>query len=491
MQGFQRNDSGAGNKRVTDRPFSVAFGRHSGTRPALADDVERLTHARLRDESQRAAGRIRDEFGTGAFVVIRAEPSVRFVVTLFGTMYSGNTPVPIDPRTPETIVGAMLDSCNTSRVLAPLSVCDFEGFAPLDAPDSNRPALVMFTSGTTGAPKGVIMTHRNLARSCDAVSDYLRYREFPTSLSILPLHYSYGLIAQLLAQLYIGGYVRIMAGLRNPLAFCRAVADERIETFCGVPSTFLTLAKFHRLAPIELPTLRVVCSAGAAFEASVYDTIKMMCPNATVFNNYGMTEACPRLAYISDRDERFISGCVGRPMAGVEAIVIEDGTGRRLPDGERGILAVRGPNICPGYLNDAKSTRAAFTEDGFLITGDVAHLDAGYIYIHGRVDDMFNVAGEKVSPLEIEAVINRLPEVECSAVVGMRDTVRGSVPVAFLKTREPVSASRITGALTDQLTPNKLPVAYYEVAALPMTPNGKIQRRSLEPRSELVIRKID
>ncbi|MCC6201494.1 MAG: acyl--CoA ligase [Gammaproteobacteria bacterium] len=462
-----------------------------GERPALADDTDRVTHTQLHVAARRAAGRIREEFGSGGYVLLAAEPSVRFIITLLGTMYSGNTPVPIDPVTPAPTLEAIRAQCRASRLLEPLAAGDCEHAPSRDAPDAQLPALVLFTSGTTGSPKGVLMTHQNLLRSCDVIAGYLGYHEFPTSVSVLPLHYSYGLISQVLSQLYVGGYVRIMAGLRNPLVFAKTVEGERIETFCGVPSTFLALTKFNRLAPIRLPALRVVCSAGAAFEASVYDTLKTICPNATVFNNYGMTEACPRLSYVSDRDEHFFDGSVGRPIAGVEAIVIDGQTDNRLPDNVRGVLAVRGPNISPGYLNDAVATRTAFTADGFLRTGDIAHIDAGYIYLHGRADDIFNVGGEKVAPLEIETALNQMPEIECSAVAGLQDAARGRVPVAFLKLVQPIAVHRITAALAQVLSPNKMPVAYYEVSSFPQTGNGKIQRRRLEPHSNFVIRRIE
>ena len=474
------------NAHLTD-----ALTKVSAAKPALADDHGTVDHGQLRLRSMQAARRLHHELGGGQFIVIRAEHSSDFVVTFLGAIYSGNTPVPIDPQTPERALTQILARCEARPAISPLRQPEYSGLSPLAQPDKSRPAMVMFTSGTTGTPKGVIMTHENIAHSCKTVAAYLGYAKRPSTLVALPLYYSYGLISQLLAQLYIGGYARLLGGLGNPTIFIKSIQEEKIQTFCGVPSTFLTLHRFSRLRPFQLPSVQVVCSAGAAFDLSLYDEIRTIFPNAQVFNNYGMTEACPRISFISDDDPRFLQGTCGRTMAGVQAVIVDEETGHRKPDGEKGMLAVRGPNITPGYLHDDQRTCEAFTAEGFLKTGDLAYLDNGYIYLHGRVDDVFNVAGEKVSPLEIEAALNTLPEIECAAVRGMPDTSRGGAPVAFLILREKVSKERLDIALSEQLSPIRIPVAYYQVSELPLTNNGKVQRQKLAVDGSNILTRID
>ncbi len=457
---------------------------------AVADEYRKLAHAEMLDQAMRAARVLRDQYGRDGLIVVKATPSIDFIVTLIGTLYSGNTPVPIDPQLPDHPLDGILRTCKVRTVLEPLSSHAYVGLEPLSEADPARPALVMFTSGTTGSPKGVIMTHENLVSSCSAVSDYLGYREAASTVAVLPLYYAYGLISQVLCQLFVGGYVRLMAGLRNPLAVIRTIENEDIKSFCGVPSTFLTLAKFSRLTRVQLPSVKVVCSAGAAFDTSLQQPIRAMFPNAKVFNNYGMTEACPRLAFVSDSDPRFVEGSSLRAMAGVDTRIIDPKNHESLPDGEIGVLAVRGKNISPGYLGDEERTREAFTRDGYLITGDLACIDSGYVKLFGRVDDIFNVAGEKVSPLEIEAALNRLPMVESAAVRGIQDPTRGAAPVAFLVLRDAVSKGELDAALAAELTPIKVPVAYYAVSEIPMTSNGKIQRRMLEIDGPTVLRRL-
>jgi O-succinylbenzoic acid--CoA ligase len=143
------------------------------------------------------------------------------------------------------------------------------------------------------------------------------------------------------------------------------------------------------------------------------------------------------------------------------------------------MLVVRGPNVTSGYLNDDEQTRQAFTADGFLKSGDLAYLDHGYIFILGRIDDVFNSGGEKIAPLEIERALNECPGVALSAVTSAQDPQRGAVPVAFVKTTGDVSRAEIVTFLSERLTRNKLPQRYLRVTDFPMTANGKLQRNRL------------
>jgi acyl-CoA synthetase (AMP-forming)/AMP-acid ligase II len=240
-----------------------------------------------------------------------------------------------------------------------------------------------------------------------------------------------------------------------------------------------------------MPAVRVLCSAGAAMDQSKFAIVKTIFPNATFFNNYGMTEAAPRISYIRDDDPRFHEPTCGKPMDGVNVKIVDPETHETVADGQQGVLVVRGPNITAGYLNDPEQTKAAFTADGFLISGDIASILDGYIFIKGRYDDIFNSAGEKVAPLEIERVLNEIAAVELSAVTGVADEMRGNVPVAFLKLRHPTTRKELIAQLTGELAAAKIPQRFFEVKGFPMTPNGKLQRRRLScDDADYVIREI-
>lgn len=449
---------------------------------AVADERDRLSYRQLRDASGVIAGEVRRRFGTGRYLLLRSRADVTFVSTLLGIMWSGNTPVPIDSQSPPDVIAYMRRKVGTDDVLDPIdpSQCAREG-ATYDA-DATMPAFVVFTSGTSGNPKGVIVSNENILHSCGAISQYLSYETYNSAAVVLPLHYSYALLSQICCMLLMGGFARIYPGCRNPVKLARSITEAGLSTFCGVPSTYYAFSQVHQLSPIEFPTIRVLCTAGAPMDVARYATIKEMFPNSVVYNNYGMTEAAPRISFVRDDDSRFFDATCGKPMAGVNVKVIDPESHLPLPDGATGVLAVRGPNITTGYLNDEGQTKLAFTRDGYLISGDLAYLQDGYIMLLGRSDDMFNVGGEKVAPIEIERVLTQLPGVVGAAVRGCPDEQRGMVPIAFIHFGEcepERSRAWFQWHLKGRLTASKTPHRFFEVRSFPLNGNGKIVRRML------------
>jgi acyl-CoA synthetase (AMP-forming)/AMP-acid ligase II len=470
--------------------FLDALDGQDAAMPALEDDTEAITYGELRRQARRAAARVAT-YGRRQYLVIRATPTVRFVTTLLGVMYSGNVPVPVDPDLPAHALDFITAQSGAIELLNPFQLEEIEGFPSIDRRTDTVPALILFTSGTTGRPKGVIISHANLLHSCRAISGYLGYERHRSAAVCLPLHYSYALLSQVCCQLAAGGRVRIFGDLRNPIKFSRSVNAQQLETFCGVPSTFQALSLFHAMSPLCMPTIRVLCSAGAAMDRSKLAIIKEIFPNSTFFNNYGMTEAAPRIAYIREDDPRFDEPTCGKPIEGVDVKVVDPSTFLEVPEGDTGVLVVRGPNITSGYLNDAGQTERAFTPDGYLISGDIAYIRDGYIFICGRHDDIFNSGGEKIAPLEIERALNTIDGVEMSAVTGWADEQRGAVPIAFLKLTRCLSRREVVERLSAELTHARIPARLLEVSAFPMTANGKLQRRQLSPDDPTyVIREI-
>jgi acyl-CoA synthetase (AMP-forming)/AMP-acid ligase II len=415
--------------------------------------------------------------GDGRTMVIPATSSAAFVRTLLAVMWSGNVPVPVDPNLPAEALRYIREKSEAVAVLDASAL-------PPDGPESDRytpsrPALVVFTSGTSGFPKGVIVSDANLTHSCRTIAGYLDYHAYPSAAVALPLFYSYALISQVLCQLSVGGRLRLFGDMRNPLKFAAAVDAAGLETFCGVPTTYHALCTFHALRRLSMPSVRVLCSAGAAMDRTLLDATREIFPNAHFFNNYGMTEAAPRIAFIRDDDPRFGEPTCGRPMAGVEVRVIDPETERELPEREPGMLVIRGPNVTSGYLNDPEQTAHAFTASGWLKSGDMAYLDRGYIFIQGRLDDVFSSGGEKVAPLEIERALNTCPGVEASAVTGVPDAQRGMVPVAFVKAAGDLPRQQLLDHLRDRLPLSKIPLRFYRVSGFPTTANGKLQRKRL------------
>ena len=460
--------------------------------PAVSDTTEAVTYDELLTDAGRVAALVAERHQTPGYVIVKATPTVRFVTTLLGVMYSGSTPVPVDPELPEAALDFIRAKSGAIDILHPIERSALDRIAPVHRSRTDAAALVMFTSGTTGFPKGVLISHANLLASCRAIADYLDYKQYPSAAVGLPLHYSYALLSQVLCQLHLGGRVHLFNDLRNPLKFARTVNNLGLQTFCGVPTTYAALTSFHKLSPLEMPTVRVLCSAGATIDLSRFSLVKEIFPNALFFNNYGMTEATPRIAFCREDDPRFFEATCGRPMAGVEVKLVNPDTHERVPEREPGVLVFRGPNVTAGYLNDPEQTARAYTQDGFLISGDLAYEDRGYLFIRGRLDDTFNSGGEKVVPLEIERVLNRIEGVEMSALAGVADEERGMIPVAFLKLASGgVTRATLIAGLARELPKSKIPQRFIEVRQFPMTSNGKLQRRRLSADdSEFVVREI-
>jgi long-chain acyl-CoA synthetase len=397
----------------------------------------------------------------------------------------------VDPSAPQALLHDMGERCGNWSILDPAVLNGWPAGDSVDNRTNGLPALVLFTSGTSGIPKGVPVSMRNLSHSASTVAGYLNYAGNPSAAVVLPLHYSYALLSQVLCMMCVGGYSRIFGSFRNPLKFAQSVEAEELRTFCGVPTTYQALLTLRKLAPVTLPQVRVICSAGAAFDRSWLPAVKEVFPNATFFDNYGMTEATPRVSYIREDDARFTESTCGKAIDGLEIGIFDEATQRPLPDGEIGVIGVRGPNVFDGYLNDPEASQAAFTRDGFLLSGDLGYLDAGYLFVRGRRDEVFNVGGEKVSPAEIERVLAGFGGVEQCAVSSVEDPRRGTVPVAYLVLSTKVSKGELNTYLRARLPANKVPWHYYETRQLPMTSNGKLQRRRLVvDHSEYVIKEV-
>jgi len=460
-------------------------GRSAGGAPAICDpDGGVLDYAGLAARSSAAASAIRRRHGGGGFLLVRPRPSADALVALLGVIASGNTAVPVAEGTTAAQLEYIGARCGGAPELdeALIAAGAAAAGAAVGAVDwaPAAPPLVLFTSGTTGEPKGVVVTAANLQHSCATIAEYLGYAEHAAAAVVLPLHYSYSLISQVLAQLYTGGAVHLFAGMRNPIKVAAAVNERGIGVFSGVPATFAALAMCHGMQPIPMPRVRVVCSAGAPYDLSLHARVREIFPAARVFNNYGATEATPRIAYVTDAEPEFFDGSCGRPMAGLEVVAVDPRSKRPLGEGERGIIAVRGPSITPGYLDDPDRTAAAFADGGWFLTNDIGSVRAGHIYVEGRADDIFDVGGEKVAPGEIEQALLTLPEIEAAAVVGRRDPARGHVPVAFVKTCAEISKAEINERVGRLLAPIKLPLRYYRVTSFPHTANGKLKRRELD-----------
>lgn len=352
---------------------------------------------------------------------------------------------------------------------------------PLQAPPvaCDDMAMLLYTSGTTGRPKGVMLSHGNLVENNRAIVRYLKLVPEDVGLAVMPFHFSYG-NSVLHTHLAAGATLVLEDGLAYPHRVVRRFEEERVTGFSGVPSTFAILMSRCRLEEHDLSSIRYLTQAGGAMTRAAIQRMRQLVPSARLFVMYGQTEATARLTYLPPErlDERL--GSIGVPLDGVE-IQVRDPDGNELPPGQTGELCARGPNIMLGYWRDEEATRQVVV-DGWLHTGDLAHRDEdGYLFVDGRIVEMIKVGSFRVSPLEVEEVLATLPGIAEMAVVSMPDELLGQAVKAVLVLRDGMSLDerQVKAYCRARLAAYKVPKAVEFARELPRTSSGKIQRFKL------------
>lgn len=347
-------------------------------------------------------------------------------------------------------------------------------------------ALILYTSGTTGAPKGVMLSHANLAANVDSIITYLELGKDDSIVSVLPFYYSYG-ASILHTHLAVGAYLVIEPNLVFPHLMVETMARERVSGFSGVPSTFLLLLNRVPLADYDLSSLRYVTQAGGAMAPATTQRLREALPRVRIFIMYGQTEATARLAWLPPDKLEEKSGAVGVPIPGVELVVRRE-DGHAADTFEIGEVFARGPNIMLGYWRNPDAT-AGVLHDNWLKTGDMGHFDDdGFLYLSGRRSDMIKTGAHRVHPKDVEEVIAELPAIAETAVIGIDDDTLGQVIKAFIVVvaEQPLTLNQIKAHCRDRLAAYKIPKLIEFVDALPKTASGKIRRADLiattEPR---------
>lgn len=344
---------------------------------------------------------------------------------------------------------------------------------PRPAPRAEELAAIIYTSGTTGRPKGVMLSHANLAANTQSILAYLPIRPASRIVNILPFYYSYG-NSVMHTHLAAGACLVLEDNLVYPHRVVERVAAERADGFAGVPATYGLLLSRVRFEDYDLSSLKYVTVAGGAMAPVDIKRLVEKLPHTEVFVMYGQTEATSRLTYLPPARLREKLGSCGVAVPDVEIEVrTEDGRA-----GAAGEVWVRGPNVMQGYWNDAEATREVI-RDGWLRTGDMGSRDAeGYLYLEGRRNDMIKTGAHRVHPREIEEVIAEIDGIAEVAVIGVDDEVLGQVIKAVVRAQpgSSVDAMRLKGHCRNRLASYKIPKYVEFVQELPKTASGKIQR---------------
>lgn len=384
----------------------------------------------------------------------------------------------------EALVAAL--GVNAALLLPDGSVDSALGAAPPAKPATLKaewPALILYTSGSTSQPRGVIQTFRNIEANSRSIIQYLRLTAEDRALLVLPLYYCYGR-SVLQTHLLAGGSLFLESRTVFPRLVMESLATEGCTGLAGVPLTFEILRRQVDLSAFSFPRLRYLTQAGGPMAPETVAWVREAFRPAELFVMYGQTEATARLSYLPPAHAAEKAGSIGIAIPGVELKVVDE-AGRELPRGEIGQLVARGDNVTPGYLDEPEET-AAILHDGWLWTGDLALRDEdGYFFHRGRAKEILKIGGHRVSPVEIEHVLARHPTVAEVAVIGEDHELKGEVAVAFVVPREGQAPdeSELRHFCQEQLPAYKVPGRFVLTASLPRNAAGKLLRAEVKARA--------
>ncbi|MEK6674533.1 MAG: AMP-binding protein [Planctomycetota bacterium] len=343
--------------------------------------------------------------------------------------------------------------------------------------DQHATAVLLYTSGTTGEPKGVELTHGNLLSNTVDSIEALQLDRSHRFLNILPPFHVFGLTACVAMPIVAGASVFAQPRF-NPLAAIKAVSRQKITALMAIPSMYAAMLRSKSATAEDFASLRIAISGGEPLPASVRTGFRERF-GVALHEGYGLTETSPVVSVNSAQSHR--DGSVGRLIRNVEVRFVGP-EGQILPQGQEGEIAVRGPGIMKGYYRKPEMTRGVLSEDGWFSTGDLGRIDSdGFLFITGRVKDMLIVGGENVYAREIEAALEAHEAVLQAAVIGIPADTRGEVPVAFVipKLGQEVTEESLRTFARKSLAGFKVPRRIEIRTELPTGPTGKILKRKL------------
>ena len=474
--------------------------------PAICDDSGEISYAEFNRRASRVAtALLKMGVEPGDHVALCAPNSGDWLAFYFGVIKAGAVAVTLSsqlkPDELKLLVGhsqpkmiftfdEQLDvleklrkDVGLKRIISPQGDLTFEsllesgstGFKAVDRERSDT-AAILYTGGTTGVPKGVMLTHENINAAIHTVILYERSNEQDRALCFLPFNHVFGQMHIMNATVLSGGCLELLPGF-DPDKVLHLMGQGRVTKFFSVPTIFVRLLNLDGLKE-KLGQVRYCFSAAASMAADVVHQWKER-TGLSIHEGYGMTEAAPTVAY--NHYHRHVVGSVGTEVPGIE-IQIRDQNGREVEQGQKGEICARGPNIMKGYLDNPQATRDAFWENGWFRTGDVGVVDEdGYLFIVDRLKDMIITGGENVYSLEVEDVLYRYHSIQECAVIGTPDQEWGEKVTAFIIPRpdQAIDEKELSGFLKEHLSPFKVPKQFFVVDDLPRSPAGKILKKDL------------
>lgn len=438
---------------------------------------------------------------TAKTVAIMLPTSGAFPIAALGVWMLGRVAVPLNYLLSKDELQYVVDDCQADTVISASPMLDhlkdsaprvqtmlrMDSFNFRSVPDVRWPALtpdehlgvLLYTSGTSGRPKGVMLSHANIVANIQQIQTHVGFGPGEVLLGVLPQFHSFGLTVLTLLPAMVGAR-SVFTARFVPGKIMALIREHRPTTMIAIPSMYNALLHAKSATAEDFASFRYIVSGGEPLPAAVFDGFRERF-GITLNEGYGLTETSPVSNWC--RPDEWRPHSVGRPLPGMIQRIVDMDTGRVLPPERDGEVRMQGPNVMQGYFKLPDETAKAFDDEGFFRTGDIGRFDYdGHLFITGRLKEMLIVGGENVFPREIEEVLNQHPSVKDSGVVGKPDPMRGELPVAFVELKDDAAFDEkaIITHCRQHLAGYKVPGEIRRLDALPRNPTGKVMRRELK-----------
>lgn len=455
---------------------------------ALIEGERHVTYSQLWSNICKAASYYSRSNSKGDRVILSASKSIDFVFSYFGAQLAGLITLPIDPSINELRLNRIITSAHPEGIYGtlfqkdlPIDVTPFPDLteeieSTFDTPSSDEIADILFTTGTTGLPKGVVLTHGNEYATACNINEFIKNTSEDVELLALPISHSFGL-GRMRCTLVKGGTVVILGSFANVKRFFKEIEKHHVTGFGMVPASWEYIKK---MSGDKLSTyanqLHYIEIGSAPMSKDEKTHLSSLLPTTRICMHYGLTEAS-RCTFLNFHEDMEHINSIGKPTPNVDIRIYSE-EGQPLPPLKEGEICAKGGNVCYDYWGNHHDEYINSFYEGYFRTGDWGYMsEDGYFYLISRKKELINVGGKKLSPLEVEEVINSIPGIQESACIGIQDNVLGEAVKAFVvRTDTNLTPDQILDICRHQLEGYKVPTQIEFIDKLPKTSSGKLQR---------------